>query len=697
MVANDEEGNRQSPDDSQRVIADNSSDTNENHEGNIHIDQSRWWFLSTAFPMIAGTLGPVASAFSICSMVEPWRQELIPGENVQDAPSVADPSWLLIIEAIQLLVGVISNLFLLLHMAKRVRFNLALPVTIFGWYASSICRITLTVLIARPLKDLGLAEDTVVWSQSFYYGMWAAILYFVDASLLAITFWGACAAHYGKTLLLTTSGRTLMLQSIMLLIYLLLGAYLFSEIESWDYLDAVYWAVVTLFTVGFGDFHPTTDLGRALLIPFALAGIVSLGLVISSVTNLIIENGSQCVTARIGKRRRERTIKKMLLRGGSDALEPIRDELQIPVTGPDGSRRSEFERRKAEFLLMRRIQKESSTRRRWVAMAISTFSWLILWFLGAYVFQKAEEAYQSWSYFDAFYFCFEAWTTIGYGDLAPVSNAGRSFYVFWSLLALPIMTVLISNASNTVVRVVRDITILVGNITILPNDRAFLRNVKCLISKITFDRLFPDPEPDPSISVSCANDTHEGSIRNMTELRDSYYHDDSRGLATTSLTAGLVSPFTGPRNTDIPSRSTPNADNGVRELATGIDLQLLLTSEIQTVTSHLQESEPHHYTFDQWVWYLRLLGEDEHSPQTHCRANLANDQPSISQDVSSSDLKWSWIGTQSPLLCGQQESEWILNSLINRLRESLLLAKRLQPLNDNTVPEGTAGATFEDM
>lgn len=56
-------------------------------------DFSRWWFLSTAFPMIAGTLGPVASAFSICSLVEPWRQQLVPGGNVQDAVSIPDPSW----------------------------------------------------------------------------------------------------------------------------------------------------------------------------------------------------------------------------------------------------------------------------------------------------------------------------------------------------------------------------------------------------------------------------------------------------------------------------------------------------------------------------------------------------------------------------------------------------------------------------
>lgn len=108
--------------------------------------------------MMAGTLGPVAAAFSICSMVEPWRQELVPGEDVQDAPSVADPSWyvtsydlpfktgfdyycayrLLIIEAIQLLVGVIANLVLLLNMAKRIQFNVALPITIVGWYIQQL-------------------------------------------------------------------------------------------------------------------------------------------------------------------------------------------------------------------------------------------------------------------------------------------------------------------------------------------------------------------------------------------------------------------------------------------------------------------------------------------------------------------------------------------------------------------------------
>jgi potassium channel subfamily K, other eukaryote len=47
--------------------------------------------------MIAGTLGPVASAFSICALVRPWRQRLPPGPNyltrLEGAEFIDDPPW----------------------------------------------------------------------------------------------------------------------------------------------------------------------------------------------------------------------------------------------------------------------------------------------------------------------------------------------------------------------------------------------------------------------------------------------------------------------------------------------------------------------------------------------------------------------------------------------------------------------------
>ena len=39
-------------------------------------------------------------------------------------------------------------------------------------------------------------------------------------------------------------------------------------------------------------------------------------------------------------------------------------------------------------------------------------------------------------------------------------------------------------------------------------------------------------------------------------------------------------------------------------------------------------------------------------------------------------LKWSWVGQRSPLMGQQQESQWILERLMDRLKESLWMTKR---------------------
>lgn len=63
------------------------------HSDEAHLDPSRYWFASSAFPMIAATLGPVASAFSVCALVRPWRQIFPPGSDLDKAQFVDDPPW----------------------------------------------------------------------------------------------------------------------------------------------------------------------------------------------------------------------------------------------------------------------------------------------------------------------------------------------------------------------------------------------------------------------------------------------------------------------------------------------------------------------------------------------------------------------------------------------------------------------------
>ncbi|KJZ76964.1 hypothetical protein HIM_03841 [Hirsutella minnesotensis 3608] len=691
-----------------------------------HLNPSRWWFASSAFPMIAGTLGPVASAFSICALVRQWRQHWPPNSSLQQATYVDDPSWLVIVNAVQLAMALVSNAFLLLNMAKRIRFSIAQPITIIGWYISAICLIALQLTAAGPLvQGLEYPIGEYVWSQAFYYGIWAAILYFVVASLMTVTFWGASSGHYSKDFELTASQRTLMLQTIMFLMYLLLGALVFSQIEGWIYLDAVYWADVTLFTVGFGDYAPTTNLGRALLLPYALIGIISLGLVITSIRSLILERGRRRLDARMEEKNRRRVIRTMAKKGKEAILTPLPRQTSNDVDGAELNitYTGEFERRRNEFALMRKIQERASSRRRWLAMALSTGSGLLLWLVGAAIFQECEKHYQPWSYFDSFYFCFVSLVTVGYGDRTPNSNAGKSFFVFWSLLALPTMTVLISNAGDTVVKFVRDGTIHLGNVTILPSEEGFRNSCRHLAYRLTFGRAFqnvhnlvhdaekqdPDemkPPPSRSLIRSEQSDPNSGPHRSGSQLQKTRSSRQSSTLLPTSTSE---------------RRSLSRVRVRLEKLPTGNNFRLLLIAEIQKVSKHLRESQPRRYTFEEWAWYLGLIGEDENDSSLHRKVKPKDThkpnrrhgrhrhrgkrhnhghghvhdhnphqgvdpdrqhkeqkerQPVATEPTENDErFQWSWVGSRSPLMGGQEESEWVLEKLMDRLQESLWMAK----------------------
>jgi len=54
---------------------------------------------------------------------------------------------------------------------------------------------------------------------------------------------------------------------------LALGTVVYSVLEGWSPLDALYFSVVTLATVGFGDLTPTTDPAKLFTIGYIIAGI----------------------------------------------------------------------------------------------------------------------------------------------------------------------------------------------------------------------------------------------------------------------------------------------------------------------------------------------------------------------------------------------------------------------------------------
>lgn len=54
---------------------------------------------------------------------------------------------------------------------------------------------------------------------------------------------------------------------------LLIGSVVYHLIEGWTWIDSIYFSVITLTTVGYGDFSPQTDFGKIFTIFYVITGI----------------------------------------------------------------------------------------------------------------------------------------------------------------------------------------------------------------------------------------------------------------------------------------------------------------------------------------------------------------------------------------------------------------------------------------
>lgn len=56
-------------------------------------------------------------------------------------------------------------------------------------------------------------------------------------------------------------------------IILLTGTWFYHAVEGWSWLDAFYFSVITLTTVGYGDFSPQTAVGKIFTVVYIILGL----------------------------------------------------------------------------------------------------------------------------------------------------------------------------------------------------------------------------------------------------------------------------------------------------------------------------------------------------------------------------------------------------------------------------------------
>lgn len=283
-----------------------------------------------------------------------------------------------------------------------------------------------------------------------------------------------------------------------------------------------------------------------------------------------------------------------------------------------------------------------------------------------------------------------------------MSNSGKPFFVFWSLLAVPTLTILVSDLGDTVVKAVKDVTIWLGEVTVLPSDEDTTRNrLKHGLYKATLGKLDSHHSYSRDVEEGSNNDDdgekelHPGLARIFKLGR----HGGRRHKKGTQETGErLAADFERSEELDesIARKHGERSEEGKSTPPHVLLLMLMradehhyrraLLSQIRKVYADATAATPKKYSYAEWARFLSLLGEDEHDPSHHKRALDQEHGPSAQEGSKESGQeaaysrggrigteekkKWSWIGNRSPLMGDKEEAEWLLEKLFQRLEDS---------------------------
>jgi voltage-gated potassium channel len=102
--------------------------------------------------------------------------------------------------------------------------------------------------------------------------------------------------------------RHLIIAIIILLILLIAGTAGYRLIEGWSFLDALYMTVTTITTVGYGETHQLSRLGRIFTVFFILCAFGGMGYVLGSIVQTFIAGQIRMV---LGRRKLEQKVKRL--------------------------------------------------------------------------------------------------------------------------------------------------------------------------------------------------------------------------------------------------------------------------------------------------------------------------------------------------------------------------------------------------
>lgn len=207
-------------------------------------------------------------------------------------------------------------------------------------------------------------------------------------------------------------------------------------VVNWDYIQAIFFVITILTTIGYGHFAPVTMPGRLFCIlfaiigiPFTLSVIADMGQIIATLMTTIWDKYKQRLLPYLNKLKpaRNKEKKKLIVEDEekSEGCEEVEEQEDEDTENIDVGFMDNIKTAGGALLLL--------------CLFLSC---------GAYFIS----IYENISFFNAFYFCFITMTTIGFGDIVPDFVGGdKSGY----MLVVTIYILVGMTVFTTIIEIVR--------------------------------------------------------------------------------------------------------------------------------------------------------------------------------------------------------------------------------------------------
>lgn len=192
--------------------------------------------------------------------------------------------------------------------------------------------------------------------------------------------------------------------SLVFSIYTIWSTQFYGNVEGWDVLDCIYFSVVTMSTVGYGDMSPTTPTSEYVTVAFIFFGIIVVFSEVQALVILLVTPIFKCVCNMVDRAWPQRTIDL------------------------DGDGGSDF-----------KIPREPST-----YYLQNLAAPIILIVFGQNAWAAAFNAAEGWGYRRSWYHCMTTFTTVGYGDVSIETPTGKIIAIFHIIYSVSLLGALIS-------------------------------------------------------------------------------------------------------------------------------------------------------------------------------------------------------------------------------------------------------------